>query len=50
MSCSAETGIIVMNLNTFVMRREDLDVYGLFPMYAVGRVNYVYLKRLTPED
>ena len=50
MSCSAETGIIVMNLNTFVMRREDLDVYGLFPMYAVGRVNYVNLKRLTPED
>ena len=38
MSCGAETGIIIMNLNTFIMRKEELDVHGSYPMFPVGRV------------
>ena len=50
MSCSAETGIIIMNLNTFIMRREELDVFGSYPMYPVGKVKTNMSSYLTYKN
>ena len=53
MTCGSETGIIIMNLNTFIIRKEELDVWGSYPFFPVGKVkglrDYALAMKIDPR-